>query len=354
MATDKNPLRGLHTVRVNGKTYYYAWRGGPKISAKPGTRAFLEEFIAAKSPHIDGERFAGWVQKYKASDDYKGISDKTKSNWGPMLDEIRDHFGPLPLRLFANPKIRHDIRQWRDKWRSTPRQADVHKAVLSRVCSYMVAHGELMVNPCAGVEDLYSSDRSQIIWSENDIAALVGASSQEIAWVAQMAALTGMRQGDLLRLRWGNVTDLAIEIKTGKSGFSRDAIVPITKPLRDLLASIPKRALTVLTNTHRQPWGSGFGKAWQTALRRAKLKGRNLHFHDFKGTAVTNFYRAGFTSQEIADVVGWSREAVEGIINKYLKRDELLLDRIRRLESFQAGQEQPGNISVKPPVKPAL
>jgi len=352
MATNKNPLKGLHKVKAKGKTYCYAWRGGPKIVAEPGTREFLEEFVAARSPHIDGSRFAGWVQKYQASEDYKGISDKTKSNWGPILDEIRDHFGALPVRLWSNPKIRHDIRVWRDKWRGTPRASDVRKTVLSRVCSFMVANGELMVNPCIGIENLYTSDRSEIIWTEADLAALLAAASQEIGWVAQLAALTGMRQGDLLKLRWGNINDLAIEIKTGKSGFSRDAIVPITAPLRALLASIPKRALTVLTNTRCQPWRTGFGASWQDALDLAGLKGRNLHFHDFKGTAVTNFYRAGFTSQEIADIVGWEREAVESIINKYLKRDELLLDRIRRLELFQADQEQLANKSVKLPVKP--
>jgi hypothetical protein len=44
---------------------------------------------------------------------------------------------------------------------------------------------------------------------------------------------------------------------------------------------------------------------------------------------------------------------VESIINKYLKRDELLLDRIRRLEAFHDEQEQLDNKSVKLPVKPA-
>lgn len=353
MATNKNPLKGLHVVKAKGKTYYYAWRGGPQIKASPGAKEFLEEFLAAKSPHIDGARFGGWVQKYKASEDYKAISDKTKSNWGPILDEVRDHFGALPVRLFANPKIRHDIRMWRDKWRATPRASDVRKTVLSRVCSFMVANGELMVNPCIGIEDLYTSDRSEIIWAEDDIKAMLKTCSPEIGWIVQLAALTGMRQGDLLRLRWNNITDLAIEIKTGKSGFSRDAIIPITKPIRELLTSIPKRALTVLTNTRRQPWRTGFGASWQTALELAGLKGKNLHFHDFKGTAVTNFYRAQFTSQEIADIVGWERETVESIINKYLKRDELLLDRIRRLENFQAEQERLGNRTVKLPVKPA-
>src|SRR6185295_12263792 len=89
MATNKNPLKGLHIVKAKGRTYHYAWRGGPQIKADPGnTKEFLEEFLAAKSPHIDGARFGGWVQKYKASEDYKAISDKTKSNWGPILDEI--------------------------------------------------------------------------------------------------------------------------------------------------------------------------------------------------------------------------------------------------------------------------
>jgi integrase len=141
-----------------------------------------------------------------------------------------------------------------------------------------------------------------------------------------------LRQGDLLRLPWSRIGDLAIETRTAKSGGKRTALIPITQNLRDLLATIPKRSTVVLTNTHGQPWKTGFGASWKDAVIRAGLEPRDLHFHDLRGTAATNFYRAGFNSPEIAETLGWSQDKVESLINRYVKRDELLRDRIRRLE----------------------
>lgn len=345
MATRKqNPMPGLFKVRAKGRTYYYAWRNGPRIEAEFGSKAFLEEFLSHRSPdaNLDKSRFGAWVTLYKASDHrrggrpYKKLSGATKKNWGPMLDKIKAHFGKLPARLFDRPAIKKDIRHFLDRWSDTPRMCDMAKQVLSRVCSFMVAEGALSINPCEGIENAYDSDRSEIIWTADDLDALAKVASPEVMVAARLAAFTGLRQGDLLRLTWSKVGELAITLRTGKSRGRRSALIPMYKGLRDVLATIPKRALTVLTNTNGEPWKTGFGSSWQDALKRAGLDEKDLHFHDLRGTAATNFYRAGFTSQEIADILGWDKEHVERLIDIYVKRDELLLDRIRRLEQFEA------------------
>ena len=135
---------------------------------------------------------------------------------------------------------------------------------------------------------------------------------------------------------WTRISDLVIEIRISKSRGRRSAIIPVTDGLHDLLAKIPKRAVTVLTNTLGEPWtSSGFRSSFGAAVERAGLGDRDLHFHDLRGTAATKFYRAGLTSQEIADILGWSKVQVEELIDRYVKRDELLRDRIHRLERFE-------------------
>lgn len=56
-----------------------------------------------------------------------------------------------------------------------------------------------------------------------------------------------------------------------------------------------------------------------------------LHFHDARGTAATKFYLAGFSAEEIAEILGWEKSKVEGIIDKYVNRAQRLKDKIRRL-----------------------
>jgi hypothetical protein len=47
----------------------------------------------------------------------------------------------------------------------------------------------------------------------------------------------------------------------------------------------------------------------------------------------TFVYRAGFSIREIADTLGWTEDRVERLMDCYVKRDEIMRDRIRRLEA---------------------
>jgi integrase len=133
-----------------------------------------------------------------------------------------------------------------------------------------------------------------------------------MAWAARLAALTGLRRGDLVKLAWTHVGEFAIELKTGKSKGRRTVTIPMTTDLRDLLMIIPKRATTVLTSSDRRPWtGDGLGSSWWKLIQEAGLKEKGLRFHDFRGTAATRLYRAQLSLREIAEILGWSEISEE-------------------------------------------
>jgi integrase len=331
-------LKGLFKVQSKGKTYYYAWRGGPRLEGAPGSPEFIASFQEARNPlsGVDRGRLAAWVTLYRASDEFAALADDTRRVWQPWLDEVKTHFGGLSMRQFDRPKIRIAIRHWRDRWKDRPRSADYAKQVLSRVLSFAVAEGAIQFNPCEGIPNLYSSDRSELVWTPDDLKVFCATAPKEIVWAAKLAAHTGLRRGDIVKLGWSSVSELAIEIRTGKSRGKRTATIPLTSACRTLLDEIPKKATTVLTTTRGMPWTvNGFGTAWNRAYTASKLAGRDLHFHDLRGTAATNFYRADFTIREIAGIMAWSEDKIERLIDRYVKRDEILRDRIRRLEKIK-------------------
>jgi integrase len=125
-----------------------------------------------------------------------------------------------------------------------------------------------------------------------------------------LASHTGLRLGDLVRVAWSHVADEAIVLSTGKSRHRREAIIPLYGELRDVLARMPKRATTILTNSRHRPWtADGFGSSFNKAKIDAGMSERDLHFNDLRGTAATNFYIAGFTMREIAETLGKSRRS---------------------------------------------
>jgi integrase len=323
-------LKGIAKVTAKGRTYWYAWRGGPRLHGEPGSPEFIASYNAAvedrRTP--DQSRFRALVTAYKASADYKALADTTKRNWSTWLDRIGEYFGGLRIAQFDRPeKIRPVIRRWRAQWADRPRTADYGMQVLSRVLSYAVDPlGKIAGNPCEGIKQLYSGDRREIIWTDGDIAQLKAGKPkrpcpEEIAHAIDLAAHTGLRLGDLLRLSWSHVGEDAITITTGKSKHRREAIIPLYDELRDVLARIPKRSTTILTNARRRPWTpNGFGTAFNRAKISAGMNDRDLHFHDIRGTAATRFYTAGLSERVIAEIMAWEEEHVARIIRRYVGR----------------------------------
>lgn len=330
-------LKGIAKVRSKGHTYWYAWRGGPRLAGEPGTPEFIASYNKAiedrKTP--DKSRFRFVISDYKTSGDYKKLAKSTRDQWGKWLDRIGDYFGDLSIAQFDRPeKIRPIIRKWRNQWAATPRTADYALQVLSRVMAHAVDPlGKIAGNPCEGIKHLYDNDRSEIIWTDSDIAHIKQTCSTEIANAVDLAGHTGLRLGDLMRLSWSHVGDDAIVLTTGKSRQKREAIIPLYDGLRAVLARIPKRATTILTSSRRRPWtADGFGSSFNKAKIDAKMSDRDLHFNDLRGTAATKFYIAGFTMREIAETLAWEEESVEKIIRRYVGRNAAIKARIRKLE----------------------
>ena len=335
-----------------GKVYVYAWKGkgAPRLLKPEGSDAFVQELAEALANRRagDGSRIAALCAMWRASDDWTkpapvGLAESTKKTWRRFLDDIQIHFGPLRIAQFDNAlSIRPDIRRWRNKWSDRPRQADMAKQVLSALLSFAVDQDKLTANPCLGIANLYQNDRSDRIWRPEDLERLAAKASSQVTLAARLGALTGLRQGDLLRLAWSHVGPLAIEIRTGKSGGKKTALIPIYAELRALLDTIPRVSTMVLTTGSGQPWQTGFGASWNAALISAGFKeldkagkvirDADLHFHDLRGTAATRMYLGGLTIREIAEIFTWGEDDVERLINRYVKRDELLKDRIRRLD----------------------
>jgi integrase len=316
-------LKGIAKVTAKGRTYWYAWRGGPRLKGDPGSPEFHASYNEAienrRAP--DKSRFRAVIVSYKASADYKGLADTTKRNWAPWLDRIGDYFGELRIAQFDRPeKIRPVIRRWRNQWADKPRTADMGMQVLSRALSHAVdPMGSIASNPCEGIKQLYTADRSEVIWTDSDIATLRAACAPEIAYAVDLAAHTGLRLSDLARLCWSHVGADAIVIPTGKSRGKREAIIPLYDALRDVLAGIPKRSTVILTNSRGRPW-KDLATAFVRAKTAAGLDDRDLHFHDLRGTAATRFYTAGLSERVIAEMMGWEEEHVARIIRRYVGR----------------------------------
>lgn len=324
---------GIHgPIRARGREYYYAWRGGPRLAGEPGTPEFVASYAAAHASRREPNRatFHSIVAGYKTSQDFAGLAPRTKSDYLQHIAKIEIRFGDLPLAALDDPRVTRDFLDWRDSMGGSPRQADYSWMVLMRLLSWARARGLTLYRPPDRIERLYHADRSEKIWTEQDIAKFMAVAAVPLQRALVLALETGQRQGDLLALPWSAYDGSWIRLRQQKTG--RRVNIPLTKTLRAVLESAPRTATVILTNKAGNGWQpNAFRKAWGDAARKASIAG--LTFHDLRGTAVTRLAEAGCLTAEIASITGHSLRDVGAILDRYLARtDKIALAAIAKLE----------------------
>lgn len=330
-ASVKLQLKGLHKVKraLSGgghSVHYYAWRGGPRIDAQPGTPAFVEAWQALTAAR-DKAPATGTLQDlitgYQGTPLFTGLAAETRKGYVRCIRAIEAEFGDLPIKALADPRIRGDFLDWRDRIAARSlRQADYHFSVLARIISWAHDRRRIPSNPCERPGRLYKGSRSGSVWTDAEIAAFDAVARPHVALPAIIARNTGQRQADILALTWAAYDGQALNLRQAKGG--RFVRIPVAADLRTALDAARARrgaAVTICTNSRGQPWTAdgyktSFGKA-KGAIPRT--------FHDFRGTAVTRLALAGCTVPEIATITGHSLKDVETMLDRhYLNRDKAL------------------------------
>ena len=272
-------LKGInnHTAKLadgTTKTYWYAWKGGPRLRGEPGTPEFIASYNEAAAQKIKtptGLLFS-LLQAYQDSEDFRQLAPRTRDDYKRIIQkEIEPEYSDFPLSGLTDRRTRGIFMEWRDKLAlRSRRQADYAWTVLARVLSWSKDRGKITVNPCERGGRIYSGSRSENVWSAEQEAAF--------------------------------------------------------------LKSAPSHPI-VLTTIEGKPWtAAGFRASWAKACTKSGVSG--VTFNDLRGTAVTRLALAECTEAEIATITGHSLRDVRSILDAhYLHRDPALGESaIRKLE----------------------
>ena len=317
------------------KTYYYAWKGGPRLEGKPGTPEFHASYNAAVSARKAPSTgvLLSVLQGFQASDAFLSKSERYRADIVKQILKIEAEFGDFPLGALADRRTRGEFMAWRDRLAlKSRRQADYAWTVLARILSWALDRGLVVANPCERGGRLYRASRADKVWTDQDEAAFLKKAPRHLHLPLLLALWTGQRQGDLLRLPWSAYDGTHIRLKQGKTGAR--VVIPVGAPLKAALDAAQKRSTLILVNSEGQPWtADGFRSSWRKACAAAGVTG--VTFHDLRGTAVTRLAVAGCTEAQIAAITGHSLKDVGSILDAhYLNRDPALAEEaIRKLET---------------------
>ena len=317
------------------KTYWYAWKGGPRLQGEPGTPEFIASYNEAAAQKIKPPvgKLLSLLQAYQASENFRQLAPRTQDDYKRIIQkEIETEYSDFPLSALTDRRTRGIFMEWRDRLAiKSRRQADYSWTVLARVLSWSKDRGKITVNPCERGGRIYSGSRAEKIWSDHQEAAFLSSAPAHLHLPLLLALWTGQRQGDLLRLPWSAYNGTHIRLRQSKTGAR--VIIPIGTPLKVALDSTAKRSTLILVSSDSTPWTQdGFRASWRKACAKAGIVG--VTFNDLRGTAVTRLALAECTEAEIATITGHSLRDVRSILDAhYLHRDPALAESaIKKLE----------------------
>ena len=200
----------------------------------------------------------------------------------------------------------------------TPNMANRVLSVLRIVFQYAVEWQLCESNPCIGIKRYDEAKRERYV-TDAEYAAIYAAAPPRLQVIMDLLYLTGQRIGDVLRIRYADISQDGIAFAQQKTGarllvrWSPDLRATIERA-RGLHGNL--RALTLLHNRRgKTPDYSSTKIQWNRSCAKAGVK--DAHIHDLRAKSLTDAKRQGLNAQTLA---GHTSEAMT---DRYIRLREI-------------------------------
>jgi integrase len=202
----------------------------------------------------------------------------------------------------------------------SPASVNIELRALRSMMSVAVRWKLLSENPFRGMKQVRVPEKPPTYFSQRDLQILLSTIKEE--WFKELvafAALSGMRRGEILNLRWENVdlpnrlvrvqSDESFRTKTGKN-----RIIPLNEIAAQLLIQRQRdlSAEYVFSLAGHRISPRYISHKLKRHVRKAGVN-PNLHFHSLRHTFATWLVQAGVSIYEVQKLLGHSSVAMTQI-----------------------------------------
>lgn len=259
--------------------------------------------------------FAGVIAAYIGSDKFMRLAPATQNGYRRHLALAQSVLGDRPTEV-VRPAL---VQAFLDGLSDRPATQKVAQTALKALERWAIVRDLLPRQITIGT-DAPGSDGGHKPWTDEQIKTGVDHAVPHMARVITLAANTGQRGSDLVRMRWSDIETydgrLGLNVTTKKVGLQ--LWIPLTDELSAALTSWERRPGFILLKPDGQPWTrTQLSDAWtkerDTNPALASLAGCTLH--GLRSTAIVRLRRAGVSTGLISSLVGLS----ENMVNRYCR-----------------------------------
>lgn len=301
------------------------------LTAAQARKVLAEMVELATGESLTAYTLEGWIAEWDANK-AGSSTPSTMLRYRQVMRDFMEHLGDrakAPITSITSG----DITKFRDNLRKGGRAVSTCNTVIKKILSVPFESarklGYIPVNPVAGVDQLKDGGKTRISIREPftaaEVKALVSKSKGDWKGAIILAATTGLRLGDVVALKWGDIENGFIRIVTQKTGEVVE--LPIHKDfekfLQDQERGIGKAP--VFSTLYKTPVNgrTGLSLQFRGIMEDANIKekivektgdaGRNRHskgFHGLRHTFISTLANKGVSSEVRQKLTAHSDAAV--------------------------------------------
>lgn len=304
-------------VYQRGKIWYVDYYVGPRRirqSVGPDKRlaeAVLHKRLAevAEGRHLE-RRPDGTVPFEEILQDYLEYSKINKRSYQRTDLPLAAHL----LHFFREMRMcditPSDIERFKGRRLSegaSRKEVNLELSLFRSACNLAVRNRKIAQSPMEGVRMLSLEYRYPRFLTSEEMARLVAVCREPLKSVVITALTTGMRRGEILSLRWGQVDLEAGILRLPRTKSGRPREIPISGLLKQTLLAWQRPNPSPDTMVFCYPDGRPIvdpKTAFRLACRRANIQ--NFRFHDLRHTAASWLVMEGVPLPTVMEMLGHS------------------------------------------------
>jgi len=176
-------------------------------------------------------------------------------------------------------------------------------ACLRNIFNRAIRSGKAEKNPVHGLKGFKENARNRVL-SQEEFVRLIDACHDHLKPIVKVGYFTGMRKGEILGLRWGQI-DLKqgfIQLRPEDTKTQESRSIPLCQELMEMFRSMPRGLHGVPVFTYAGRKVGLIRKAFESACKKAEIE--DFVFHDLRHTFNTNAYKSGMPIPTIMAITG--------------------------------------------------
>jgi len=211
----------------------------------------------------------------------------------------------------------HHVAQFLDHNKATPSMANLLRSFLKGMFTRAVRWGMVETNPVRDIEQFKIGKRDRYITAD-EFRIIREHATPTVRCLMDIAYITGQRMGDVMKIRYADITEAGVFVKQQKTGnrvqvsLTPDLDAAI-KQARAIHQSV--KGLTLFHRRDGRPLAYGtIHHQWVKACTEAHVE--DAHFHDIRAASATDAKALG---QDSRTLLGHTTESSH---NRYLRSKE--------------------------------